>query len=346
MKNFIWKKYFFIFLLSIISIGYTNSDLIVFMVGDSTMAIFNLPDLRVGWGQKVSQFFNSSVSVINVAKSGRSTKSYIDEGYWTNAINRVKEGDYVVIQFGHNDEKSDSTRHTDPYTTYTTNLKQFVDETRARGGIPVLCTPIVRRYFNPDGTVKFSHGDYPDAVRKLAYSMNVPMVDMELKTKALVESYGPDSSKLLYNYVEPGVSSYYPNGNSDDTHLNALGAEKVAHLFVEGVQELNLDLSKYVKVTAGDEVSLYSPKTFWLSQNYPNPFNPSTNIRFAIPEESNVLVNIYNILGQQISTLVDKSMKPGIYDYNFDASGLSGGIYFYSISTDDYNAIKKMLLLK
>ena len=224
-----------------------QTKLTVFTIGDSTMSVYELPDLCVGWAQVLSGFFTDDVTVIDAARSGRSTKSFIDEGLWDSVVTKIKPGDYVVIQFGHNDEKSDTARHTDPWTTYTDNLKKFVTETRARGGIPVLCTSIARRFFEPDGTLKDSHGDYPAAVRKLAADMNVPFVDMELKTKALIESYGADSSKTLFNYVEPGISPKYPNGNKDNTHLNSVGAYKVAALFIEGIKELQLGLAAYIK---------------------------------------------------------------------------------------------------
>ena len=355
------KIYFLAIFFGLISLGSTQTTITVFTIGDSTMSIFSLPDLRVGWAQVLSEFFTSDIKINDAARSGRSSKSFIDQGYWNGVINQVKAGDYVVIQFGHNDEKTDAALHTDPYTTYTANLKKFIDETKAKGGNPILCTSIVRRYFNSDGTVKFSHGNYPDAVRKLAIEMNIPMVDMELKTKALVESFGPDSSKQLYNYVAPGVSSNYPNGNSDDTHLNKVGAQKVAELFVDGVKELQLDLASYIKTTGINDKNTGKnlPGTYSLSQNYPNPFNPSTIISYRIAKAGIVTLKIYDLLGREIATLVDGYQREGSYDvafngqptdYSFQHSlstgKLTSGVYFYRIQTDEFAQTKKMIFMK
>ncbi len=205
-------KYILLLFVIFLTIGATQSNITIFTIGDSTMSVYHPPSYIVGWGQVLSDYFTNNVFVIDSAISGRSSKSFIDEGHWNNVIKQVKPGDYVVIQFGHNDEKKDTLRHTDPYTTYTMNLKKFVDETSAKGGYPILCTPIVRRVFNSDSTLAFTHGNYSDAVRKLACTSHVPIVDMELKTKALVESYGPDSSKQLYDYIPPNTSPLFLMG--------------------------------------------------------------------------------------------------------------------------------------
>ena len=342
------KKYILLTIVALITIGATQPTVTLFTIGDSTMSIYHPPSLIVGWAQVLPDYFTSSVTVVDAAISGRSSKSFIDEGHWDEVIKQVKPGDFVVIQFGHNDEKSDSLRHTDPYTTFTANLKKFVDETRAKGGNPILCTPIVRRYFNSDSTLMFTHGKYPDAVRKLAASSDVPLVDMELKTKALVESYGPDSSKQLYDFVAPGQSPLYPNGVEDNTHLSEKGALEFAKLFIEGIKELNLGLSNFIKsgTVTGDTNGNLSPAKYFLYQNYPNPFNPSTLIKFKILKESFINLSVYNQLGEKLATLVNEDLTPGLYTRYFEDKDLSSGVYYYSLRIGSSFTTKKMMLLK
>ena len=314
------KTKWILLLLLIVSvvISAVNYTVTVYSVGDSTMANFSLTtDLRRGWMQNMPPFFNSEVKIINYAKSGRSSKSFIDEGHWNTTISHVDSGDYVIIQIGHNDEKDDTTRHTDPWTTYTDNFRKFVTETRQKGGIPILCTSIVRRSFNNDGTVQNTHSEYPDAVRKLAADSSVTLVDMTILTRELVESFGPDSSKLLYNYVEPGVSDLYPEGNEDDTHLNNLGATKVAELFVDGLKELEHPLTAFLNTTAVDrKESLHIPDNNRHLQNYPNPFKPLTTIENSIKDPGRVKVVIFNVLGEIVKTLLDKKQAAGNYQVN------------------------------
>jgi lysophospholipase L1-like esterase len=253
MRKIFLGGIFFLFMCILASTADTvQKKITVFTIGDSTMAHYDsTKDLRCGWAEKLPLFFNENVTIANFAKSGRSSKSFIDEGLWQEVITKVQPGDYVIIQFGHNDEKyKDPKRYTQPWTTYSDNLKRFATETREKGGLAILCTPIVRRSFESDGSVKNSHGEYPDAARKVAADMKIPLVDLTNATKKLVESYGPENSKKLYNYVSQGESPLYPEGNSDDTHLNALGAAKVAELAVLGLQKIKNPLACYIIITA------------------------------------------------------------------------------------------------
>lgn len=219
----------------------------IFMVGDSTMANKrekNIPEY--GWGQVLQHFFNDSVLVDNHARNGRSSKSFIDEGLWEKVIIQVQKGDYVIIQFGHNDSKQSSDRFTSPFTTYKHNLEKYVNETRAKKGIPILCTSIVRRHFNEDGTLKDTHGDYLTAVRQVVEEHEVYFIDMEAKTKKLVEEIGPEKSKQLFLHFDAGIYPLRPNGAIDNTHLSLEGAYSIAGLAVEGMKELNLPLVRYL----------------------------------------------------------------------------------------------------
>ena len=188
----------------------TDHVITVFMIGDSTMANKTLDggNQERGWGQMLSGFFSEDIRVDNHAMNGRSSKSFISEGRWEKVISQVKKGDYVFIQFGHNDEKPDSTRHTDPGTTFDANLRRFVNETRAKGGIPVLFNSIVRRNFirpqdkdmnndarkasgeqpaQVEGNTLFdTHGAYLDSPRRVAKELGVAFVDMNKITHVLV----------------------------------------------------------------------------------------------------------------------------------------------------------------
>ena len=139
----------------------------------------------------------------NHAMNGRSSKSFIDEGRWKVVLDSLKKGDFVFIEFGHNDEKEyDSTRYTVPFGSYTDNLKKFVTESREKGATPVLMTPIVRRKFDEHGKLIPTHGDYPKAVRELAAKMDVPLIDMEKLTHDMVEPMGDVKSKELYMWID------------------------------------------------------------------------------------------------------------------------------------------------
>ncbi len=221
----------------------------VYTIGDSTMAI-KKEDKRpeTGWAEKLSLYLDKSAKVYDHGLNGRSSKSFIREGEWDKVLNSLKKGDYVLIQFGHNDEKSeDSTRFTSPYTTYRENLLRFINESRSKGATPILLTPISRRSFNEKGVLTNSHGEYPQAVRELAQETRIPMIDAQLLTEKLLIKFGPENSKKLFLYVQPGENPNYPEGKKDDTHLNNEGANQIAGLIASEIKKLSIPLSKKVK---------------------------------------------------------------------------------------------------
>ena len=163
-----------------------------------------------------------------------------------NVISKLQIGDYVIVQFGHNDQKKDSARHTSPFNTYKGNLKKIIDQTKEKGAIPILCTSIVRRHFNEDGTLKNTHGDYLTAVKLVAKENEVYFIDMEAKTKKLVEEIGPEKSKHLFLHFESETYPLRPMELHDNTHLSQLGAFTIAGLAVEGMKELDIPCTKYL----------------------------------------------------------------------------------------------------
>ena len=220
----------------------------IYTIGDSTMAN-KKPEVypETGWCQVLPDFFNETVTIRNHAVNGRSTKSFIDEGRWQAVLDSLTPGDYVFIQFGHNDEKiQDSTRYTIPFGSYSENLKKFVTESCEKGANPVLLTSIVRRKFDEAGKLTDTHGDYPGATRKVAVELNVPLIDLQKLTENWVNGLGDEPSKTMFLYTEPNEK--FPEGRKDDTHLCEEGARQIARLAMEDARRQNLGFVKYLKL--------------------------------------------------------------------------------------------------
>ena len=225
----------------------------VFTIGDSTMANKKAAVApETGWCQALSAFVDQSVEIKNRAVNGRSTKSFITEGRWKAVLDSLKAGDYVFIQFGHNDQKiQDSTRYAEPFTTYSQNLERFVRETRDRAAIPILFTSIVRRKFE-NGFLVDTHGDYPLAVRQLAAKWKVPLIDLQLLTAGAVTALGDESSKSIFLWIPP--TDLFPQGRKDDTHLNLEGATLVARLAAQQLIRLDNSLAKHITTNYNNHV--------------------------------------------------------------------------------------------
>ncbi len=202
-----------------------------FLCGDSTMADYP-PDAypMMGWGRKLQGLLTEDVYVENCAVCGRSSKSFVAEKRLSFIELCLRRGDKLIISFGHNDEKPDAERSTDPYLTYPEYLGMYIDAARRRGAEPVLVTPIARRRFE-DGELIPTHGPYPDAMRHLADYRGVRLVDLEKATTDAVRAAGIEGSKLLYCHVPEG-SANYPEGLRDDSHLQEEGAARFASLFL------------------------------------------------------------------------------------------------------------------
>lgn len=216
----------------------------IHLIGDSTMA--DKPDAahpERGWGQLFRQLVRSPAAVDNHARNGRSTKSFIAEGRWQAALEKLQPGDRVIIQFGHNDEKADNPGvHTTPHGSYRENLTRFIRESRSRKAIPILATPVVRRKWQ-DGRLTPTHGEYPAAVRQLAIAENVPLIDLENLTHTLESALGEEGSKKLHLWFQPGEHPALPKGLADDTHYSETGADAVARLAAMEIARLDPDLA-------------------------------------------------------------------------------------------------------
>ncbi|WP_304198329.1 rhamnogalacturonan acetylesterase [Flavobacterium alvei] len=242
-------KFITLFLL-LISLNCFAQKPTIYGIGDSTMANKTKPEENPerGWGQMLPLFFNDNITIDNRAVNGRSTRSFIAEKRWDDILKTLKKGDYVFIQFGHNDQKEkDSTRYTNPHTAYRHNLIRFVEETRAKGATPILFSSIVRRNFNEKGVLISTHGEYTMEARLVAQEYNVPFIDMEYLTELLEQSYGPEKSKQLHLHYKAGEIPYYKEDKADDTHLCVKGATEVAKIAVEELKKTKLDIIKYIK---------------------------------------------------------------------------------------------------
>ena len=215
----------------------------LYVIGDSTSAPY--PPERYplhGWAQVLQEYFDPArLLVDDRAKGGRSSKSFYDEGSWAPIREALKPGDWVFIQFAHNDQKKDDpNRFTDPATTFPEHLRRYVEETRAAGARPVLLTPINRNRWASPRVMEDTHGAYPDATRRVAKEMGVPLIDLHTMTRKRFTRLGPEKSGKLFLNLAPGEHPNYPEGKEDNTHLQESGAREVCALAVKGIKRLPL----------------------------------------------------------------------------------------------------------
>ena len=215
----------------------------IWMCGDSTMSIKEKKAYpETGWGMPFVYFWDSTVTIENLAKNGRSTSSFRNEGLWQIVLDKAAEGDYVFIQFGHNDEVA--TKKT--YTTeveFKNNLKQYVTEARGKKAIPVLLTPMARRKFDANGKIEGTHDVYSQIVRDVAKEEKVVLFDMDKITQQLYQQFGVENSKFLFMQLKPGEHPNYPDGRDDNTHFNELGARLIAQLVLTEIRSQIPDLA-------------------------------------------------------------------------------------------------------
>jgi len=237
-------------LLALFSFTVKNQKhIVVYLIGDSTVC--TQPDSQApvtGWGTPFAVFFNQTVSVENHAKGGRSTRTFLSEDRWNPIYNKINPGDYVIMQFGHNDEAKEEI-YKDRYTSpedYRKNLTKFITETRQKGGNPILVTPVSRRRFDKEGKVMETHIEYSAVVMALGKELNVPVVDLDTKSRALYQSYGPEYSTLLFNVSKPGANPQFPDGVNDNTHFSEYGARLLAEIVWNEIKNMHLELESHV----------------------------------------------------------------------------------------------------
>lgn len=218
----------------------------IFLAGDSTMSIKETRYYpETGWGMPFVYFWDSTVTVVNKAKNGRSTSSFRIEGLWKQIMDESQEGDYVFIQFGHNDEVP--TKKT--YTTeaeFKANLLRYITEAREKKMNPLLLTPVARRKFDAAGNIEGTHDVYAQLVRDVAKENNVLLIDLDKKSQELYQQMGVENSKLLFVQLKPGEHPNYPEGKEDNTHFSELGARLIAQLVLKELKSLGTELNERI----------------------------------------------------------------------------------------------------
>lgn len=263
---------YFACLLMVLLMTSSNKQTTIFVIGDSTAAEkgkFQTSPER-GWGMVLQGCFDDKVIVDNHAVNGRSSKSFIDEGKWQKVLDKMQPGDYVIIQFGHNDEKPDPKRHTDAETSFADNLRRYVKETRAKGGIPILMNAVARRcwFVEKDGndddeklrgtnyggeekvnsdTLVDTHGAYAVVPARIAKEMNVTFVNATKVTHDIETKLGVEGSRKLHMWFRPGENPQVPKGRQDNTHYNIYGAHIVANALADAIGEQVPALKKHIR---------------------------------------------------------------------------------------------------
>jgi lysophospholipase L1-like esterase len=222
----------------------------LWLIGDSTISIKETKAYpETGWGMPFVYFWDSTVTVDNRAMNGRSTRTFIEEKRWDPVVNTMQEGDYVFIQFGHNDEVPTKKSYV-PEKDFKINLIKYITDTRNKKANPVLITPVARRKFDSTGHIQETHAVYAQIVRDVAKENNVPLIDLDEKSKTLFQQLGPETSKYLFDYLVPGEHPNYPEGKQDDTHFSEVGARKIAELVLAEIKNLKLELADRIFVPA------------------------------------------------------------------------------------------------
>jgi lysophospholipase L1-like esterase len=233
-------------LIAILFANKSADKITIYLIGDSTMstkAVSAYPE--TGWGMPFSIMFDSTVAVENHAMNGRSTRTFISENRWSIISDKLEPGDYVFIQFGHNDEsKEKADRYTSP-NDYKKNLVKFITEARAKNAKPLLITPVTRRKFT-EGRIQETHAEYSRLVLQVAQEKNVPLIDLDKLSRELLQDLGEEKSKLLFLQLQPGEHPNYPMGKDDNTHFNELGARKIAQLVLQQVRTIDPELAKRI----------------------------------------------------------------------------------------------------
>lgn len=221
--------------------GAPKKKIRIWLIGDSTMCYYEPSRAPVtGWGMPFANFFDSTVTVENRARGGRSTRTFISENRWQHVADSLQEGDYVLMQFGHNDEAKEE-RYKDRYTPvpdYKLNLTKFIMESRAKKAIPVIITPVTRMRFDKEGNMQETHKEYTAACWEVSKIYEVPLIDLDALSRNLLQQYGPQHAKLLFMQLDSLEHPNYPGGQKDNTHFNEYGARLMAQLVLNEIRLL------------------------------------------------------------------------------------------------------------
>lgn len=212
----------------------------VYLVGDSTCQSNDETTFpQKGWGQYLHTILKDQFNVINVARNGRSTKSFIDEGWFKVVEDNISDGDYLFIEFGHNDEKVDEARHTDPFDGYQKNLKFFVETAKKHGATPIILSSISRRKYE-NGVIIPTHGDYPKAAKELAEKENVPFIDMDSLTRNELNKMNEEETRSLFMNFDKNIYPNYLEGKEDNTHQREKGCLFLVSILKKELQNIEI----------------------------------------------------------------------------------------------------------
>lgn len=248
MKPFHKLSFLAAFLL-FIAFKATDKPIKVWMIGDSTMCLYEPSRAPLtGWGMPFANFFDGTLRFENRAKGGRSTRTFISENRWKPIADSLSTGDYVLMQFGHNDEAKEE-KYKDRYTPvedYKKNLIKFITESRLKKAIPVLITPVSRMKFDINGHAEETHKLYTAAVYEVAKQYDTPLVDLDKASRELFQQLGPQRTQMLFMQIAPNVNPIYPEGKRDNTHFNELGAREIAQLVLREIRGLHISLKDHI----------------------------------------------------------------------------------------------------
>lgn len=217
----------------------------IFLCGNSTV-VDQDNEPWASWGQMITRFFDDQVCVANYAESGESANTFIAAGRLKKALSQMKAGDYLFMEFGHNDQKQKGPGK-GAYYSFMTSLKTFIDEARARGAHPILVTPTQRRSFDERGKIKDTHEDYPEAMKWLAHKENVPLIDLNSMTRVLYEAMGVENSKKAFVHYPANTYPGQTKALEDNTHFNPYGAYQIAQCILQGIIDQKMPLQKYIR---------------------------------------------------------------------------------------------------
>jgi len=259
---------------SSLEITRNETAITVFLAGNSTVTDQKYEPYSA-WGQMFPGFFKPGlVAVANHAESGEALKSFIGEKRLEKLLSQIRSGDYLFIQFAHNDQKTKSSAYAAPFGDYQDLLKKYISEARSKGATPVLVTPMLRRSFDEEGQMINTHGDYPEAMRQVAEEVDVTLIDLFAMSKVLYETLGPEDSKKLNLHYPMGSFPGQEKAIQDNSHHSTYGAYELAKCVVTGLRKSSLELADYLKEDLPDfDPSHPDPFSSWNL-----PLSPSTDI--------------------------------------------------------------------
>ena len=328
----------------------SNEPIRVFLVGDSTMANKLPADYpETGWGIPFATLFNEAVEVQNHAYNGRSTKSFRTEGRWAKVYDQIKPGDYVFIQFGHNDAKTtDTSRYAEANTDYRNNLTRYISETRSKGGIPIIFSSIQRRKFDSTGHFIDQHGDYPRVAKEVALKEKTMFIDMEAKSRTLISTLGPIASEKIFLHL-PVNTSYkkYKKGVSDDTHFTYYGATVMANIVAQSIAESTEHLKSFLKKSEFSskyqyEIPVVSKPVFKLDTFLVTKYGAKNDLTFNNAPAIQLAINECTAQGGGTVYIPAGFWKSGPIEMksNVNLHLASGALLQFSNNSADYPLVK------